>query len=229
MRYTTVATLSSLLALTLIDTSFASTASQREYKRGYADCSAGRYDQEQYGASYKKGCRAAEAKSGSVASSTAGATAAASSSDAMLDKCRARAAAAFKASPDVVNVKYEGQRTDGTHAVNGSVEGSAPATFQCSFNRSGSRIVKFTRAVAAGGTAHEAAGASDVSSEDKQACLRAVKKQTNNPTVVVLGSEISQANNSVTLGGGPQRAPWRCLVKGGSVSDVTSLTEEGKL
>ncbi|MGH6840653.1 MAG: hypothetical protein ACREDV_00945 [Methylocella sp.] len=40
----------------------ATTASQREYKRGYADCSQGKYDQNQHGASYKKGCRAAEDK-----------------------------------------------------------------------------------------------------------------------------------------------------------------------
>lgn len=40
----------------------AATASQREYKRGYNDCSKGRYDQNQHGASYKKGCRAAESK-----------------------------------------------------------------------------------------------------------------------------------------------------------------------
>ena len=39
---------------------FASTASEREYQRGYNDCSQGRYDREQQGESYKKGCRAAE-------------------------------------------------------------------------------------------------------------------------------------------------------------------------
>jgi hypothetical protein len=38
----------------------ASTASEREYQRGYNDCSQGRYDQDQHGESYKKGCRAAE-------------------------------------------------------------------------------------------------------------------------------------------------------------------------
>ena len=38
----------------------ASTASEREYQRGYKDCSQGRYDQNQHGESYKKGCRAAE-------------------------------------------------------------------------------------------------------------------------------------------------------------------------
>jgi hypothetical protein len=44
----------------------ASAASQREYKRGYDDCAAGRYDQNQHGASHKKGCRAAEDAAGSA-------------------------------------------------------------------------------------------------------------------------------------------------------------------
>ena len=39
---------------------FASTASEREYQRGYNDCLHGRYDQDRHGESYKKGCRAAE-------------------------------------------------------------------------------------------------------------------------------------------------------------------------
>jgi opacity protein-like surface antigen len=39
---------------------FASTVAEREYQRGYNDCSQGRYDQNQHGESYKKGCRAAE-------------------------------------------------------------------------------------------------------------------------------------------------------------------------
>jgi hypothetical protein len=39
---------------------FASSASEREYQRGYNDCLHGRYDQDQHGESYKKGCRAAE-------------------------------------------------------------------------------------------------------------------------------------------------------------------------
>ncbi len=38
----------------------ASTAAEREYQRGFNDCSHGRYDQNQHGESYKKGCRAAE-------------------------------------------------------------------------------------------------------------------------------------------------------------------------
>jgi hypothetical protein len=38
----------------------ASSASEREYQRGYNDCLHGRYDQNQHGESYKRGCRAAE-------------------------------------------------------------------------------------------------------------------------------------------------------------------------
>ena len=56
----------------------------------------------------------------------------------------------------------------------------------------------------------------------------AVKRQTNNRQVVVLSVETSEANNSVTIGVGPNRAPWRCLVKREIVADVMSLTDEGK-
>jgi hypothetical protein len=47
--------------------------------------------------------------------------------------------------------------------------------------------------------------------------------------VVVLNVETSEANNSVTIGAGPDRAPWRGLVKRGIVANVMSLTDEGKL
>ena len=48
------------LAAAIAPSVFASTASEREYQRGYNDCLHGRYDQNQHGESYKKGCRAAE-------------------------------------------------------------------------------------------------------------------------------------------------------------------------
>jgi hypothetical protein len=54
--------IASALAFAGASVATAATASQREYKRGYRDCLAGRYDQNQHGASYKKGCRAAEDK-----------------------------------------------------------------------------------------------------------------------------------------------------------------------
>ena len=58
MKISTVAL--AILITTSAPAGFASTASEREYQRGYNDCSQGRYDQNQHGESYKKGCRAAE-------------------------------------------------------------------------------------------------------------------------------------------------------------------------
>jgi hypothetical protein len=131
----------SVIALTMIAAgASASTASQREYKRGYADCKAGRWDENQHGESYKNGCRAAEDQ---------------------------RAGTGAGAKP-----------------ADGGLRG------------------------------------------DKTACLLAVKRKTNNPKVVVLSVETSEANNSVTIGVGPDRAPWRCLVKRGIIADVMSLTDE---
>jgi hypothetical protein len=46
------------LALTFASSAFALSASQGEYMRGYNNCLAGRYDREQHGAAYKRGCRA---------------------------------------------------------------------------------------------------------------------------------------------------------------------------
>ena len=62
----------------------------------------------------------------------------------MKAECRARAAKLMGVAADTVEVKYEGQRTDKTHAVNGSalVRGQNE-TFQCSFERDGRRIVRF--------------------------------------------------------------------------------------
>ena len=151
MKYV-IAIAVSAIALTIATGASASTASQREYKRGYADCAAGKWDGNQHGESYKKGCRAAEDKSG----------------------------AAGGAAP----------------AAEGS-SATQPAPHKLTKN--------------------------------DQACIRAVKKQTRNSKVAYISSETSQANDSVIVGVGPQRAQWRCLVSGGKVSDVQSMTDEGKL
>ncbi len=140
------------LALSFAASAFAATASQREYKRGYADCASGKWDENQHGESYKKGCRAAE------------------------DKRNAAGGAA--------------PATDGSAAA-------APAPHKLTQN--------------------------------DQACIRAVKKQTRNSKVSYISSETSEANDSVIVGVGPQRAQWRCLVSHGKVADVQSLTDEGKL
>ncbi len=58
MKISLVAT--AVLGIVMAPSTVAATASEREYQRGYNDCSHGRYDQNQHGESYKKGCRAAE-------------------------------------------------------------------------------------------------------------------------------------------------------------------------
>lgn len=62
---------------------------------------------------------------------------------------------------------------------------------------------------------------------DEAACQQRIIAEVQTSDVVVLSSEFSQANTVVVLGVGPQRARWRCLVSGGSVYEVMSLTNEG--
>ena len=84
-------------------------------------------------------------------------------------------------------------------------------------------------------TSYEAAGSggatdySGVPAKDDQACLAAVSRETNNGTVTILGHKSSEANNTVIVGVGPQKAKWQCLVKNGKVAGVMSLTDEGAM
>lgn len=62
----------------------------------------------------------------------------------MMAQCRARAAQTLGVRMPDIETKYEGQRTDGTHAVNGTARpGGRERTFQCSFGPGGQRIVRF--------------------------------------------------------------------------------------
>ena len=64
----------------------------------------------------------------------------------------------------------------------------------------------------------------------EQACLRDVTATTNNPDVVLLGSEFSEAGTSVRIGVGPDRAPWQCIAySDGTTGGIMSLTNEGTL
>lgn len=62
----------------------------------------------------------------------------------MMAVCRNRAHEILRTRIPEIETKYEGQRVDGTHAVNGTayIRGKGE-TFQCSFDRSGRRIVRF--------------------------------------------------------------------------------------
>ncbi|MGE0054730.1 MAG: hypothetical protein AB7S74_11005 [Hyphomicrobium sp.] len=62
----------------------------------------------------------------------------------MMQECRIRAGHEFRTRLPNIDTKYEGQRVDGTHAVNGTaIFDGRTETFQCSFNRSGNKIIKF--------------------------------------------------------------------------------------
>lgn len=64
----------------------------------------------------------------------------------------------------------------------------------------------------------------------EQACLRDVTRTTNNPDVVLLGSEFSEAGTLVRVGVGPNRAPWQCIAyRDGTTAGIQSLTNEGTL
>jgi hypothetical protein len=61
----------------------------------------------------------------------------------MMMTCNTYAARHLHVTPsDILDLKYEGQRTDGTHAVNGTARNGQ--AFQCSFNRAGTRVVHWT-------------------------------------------------------------------------------------
>ncbi len=82
--------------------------------------------------------------------------------------------------------------------------------------------------VESGGTATGTGALRMAPAADEAACLTAVANQTNN-SVVVLDSITSEANNSVTIGVGPEQARWQCLVNGGVVVQTMSLVNEGTL
>lgn len=70
---------------------------------------------------------------------------------------------------------------------------------------------------------------SDVPLSDVDACETAVMRETGNAQVRTLRTEFSEANNAVIVGVGPNAAPWQCLISGGVVAGVMSMTDEGAL
>ncbi|MDH4441961.1 MAG: hypothetical protein QE284_16445 [Rhizobium sp.] len=64
----------------------------------------------------------------------------------------------------------------------------------------------------------------------RSACLAAVSNTANNGNVEITEMIYSEANSQVTVGVGPTRAPWRCLVSNsGVVANIMSMTNEGSL
>jgi hypothetical protein len=75
-----------------------------------------------------------------------------------------------------------------------------------------------------------AATSSSVSQAAIDACLKAVKAQTNESDLNVMSTEFSEANSLVMIAVGQQRAPWKCLVSNdGQGAEVSFAGDEGKL
>jgi hypothetical protein len=68
----------------------------------------------------------------------------AASPDYMLEDCKYSAKVFFQDYEAGVEAKYEGQRADGTHVVNGTIQLETHGEdFQCSYNAAGDTLVGF--------------------------------------------------------------------------------------
>jgi hypothetical protein len=118
------------------------------------------------------------------------------------------------------------------NAFGGTLSADGKYTVQVYLMRNAARrgeTCKYSITFKIAGSANAATPAAGTPSQDEQACLQAVSTQTGNGEVVLLRTETSEANNAVYVGVGPNRAEWRCLVKGGVVAEVMSMTDEGAL
>lgn len=63
-----------------------------------------------------------------------------------------------------------------------------------------------------------------------QGCLRDVSNITNNGQVEVIDTLESEAGTQVTVGVGPDMAPWQCIgYSDGTTAGIMSLVDEGAL
>jgi hypothetical protein len=63
-----------------------------------------------------------------------------------------------------------------------------------------------------------------------QGCLRDVSTTTNNGQVTVIEAFPSEAGTEVTVGVGPELAPWRCIgYSDGTTAGIMSMVDEGAL
>jgi hypothetical protein len=119
---------------------------------------------------------------------------------------------------------YEARKSDVTISI--SIDPGSKALSVSYTGKHGANGICQVTAQAGGDSS---AGAAAMPSSDEQACLLAVTRETDNGDVMLGGTETSEANNAVTVTVGPQRAPWRCLVKDGVVAEVMSMVDEGAL
>ncbi len=140
-----------------------------------------------------------------IAAMAFSASASAAPPEIMMAKCRAKAGAAFKTRLPNIDTKYEGQRVDGTHAVNGTARFRGRVeTFQCSFSRSGKRIIKFIV------NKPPARPAKPIGGSPAVACLEAVAKTVGKTGLTTISVTKGETATIVMVRVPGAERPWRC-------------------
>lgn len=138
----------------------------------------------------------------------------------MMAHCRNRAHKQLNMRLPDIETKYEGQRTDGTHAVNGTARNDArTVTFQCSFNKRGRKIVDFVV------NKPSAAPAKPMPSKAESDCLAAVAKEVSNGDVSTISVEMGETSTHVLVKVPGAQKPWRCDHDGRKVLRVMYMGE----
>ena len=110
----------------------------------------------------------------------------------MMARRRDRAHTKLNTGAKNIAAKYEGQRTDGSHAVNGTAYvQNKTAAFQFYFDKKGIKIDRFVvnKTQGSGNAGSNASSSSSMPSGDQQACLAVVSNKANNGDVTVPATE----------------------------------------
>lgn len=73
------------------------------------------------------------------------------------------------------------------------------------------------------------AGSAGTMASGSQACLAAVRAQTNTQEVMMTGQQSSEAGTTYDFAVGPNAAPWTCAADAAGNTSVMSMTNEGSL
>ncbi|MCB1503361.1 MAG: hypothetical protein H6876_10610 [Hyphomicrobiaceae bacterium] len=145
----------------------------------------------------------------------------------MMAHCRAHAAKVLKMRQPDVETKYEGQRVDGTHAVNGTGrDASRTVTFQCSFGKNGGKIKRFVVNKPSGKpTEPPTAAAKPTPGKSEAECLAAVSKQIGHGGVSTISVKKGETATQVLVKVQGAQKPWRCDHDGKKVLRVMYMGE----
>lgn len=140
----------------------------------------------------------------------------------MMAICRNHAGKEIKMRLPDISTKYEGQRTDGTHAINGTASNDKrTVTFQCTFDKLGKKIVAFIK------NKHKAEPASDKPTPGnvEAECLAAVANQVGNRDVSTISVKKGETSIYVLVKVAGAENPWRCDHDGKKVLRVMYMGE----